>query len=40
MEKYKVKILKSALIDIEKIYKYIAYDLLSPDSAFNITNVS
>lgn len=38
MEKYKVIILKSALNDIEKIYEYIAYDLLSPNSASKITN--
>lgn len=38
MKQYKVEITNEALLDMEKIYNYIAFDLMSPDNALNQYN--
>ena len=38
MQSYKIKITKEALTDMEQIYDYIAYELLSPDTAMKQYN--
>lgn len=38
MEKYEVNITDEALGDMEKIYKYIAFELLSPENAMGQYN--
>lgn len=38
MEEYEVKITNEALADMEKIYEYIAFELMSPENAINQYN--
>lgn len=38
MEKYEVNITDEALGDMEKIYEYIAFELLSPENAMGQYN--
>lgn len=38
MEEYEVKITNEALADMEKIYEYIAFELMAPENAINQYN--